>query len=478
MSENLENKKDLKLVAANQSLKTSIQNQNTYTSLSESEEKINLCDKNFLSVEQQFVLKKMEDSNDNIMITGKAGTGKSFLLNHFVANTKKRVVIVAPTGVAALNVGGQTIHSLFQLEKGLQLIDNIRYQEVPYKLKCVLRAIDTIIIDEVSMVSPDIIDAIDIICKNARNSTSAFGGIQLICFGDLYQLPPVYKDEVKDYFQNIYGGTLFFNAHAFENTNFIDDNNLKIYELNHIFRQKDELFKKLLNAIRIGNNSKRVIDILNTRVISEKVNKDVVTLTTRKDIASRINNNELSKLPGKEFTYKAYISGNVPDNHFPTDELMRLKIGAKVMMINNDPNKRWVNGTFGTITALSDKEIKVTVDGKEYTIEKNRWEEIKYTMVNGELTKEVTGVFEQFPMKLAWAITIHKSQGQTLDSVLVDLGTGAFLEGQTYVALSRCKSLENLYLKYPIKSSDIHVNQEAVNFMKNARIIKIADEEK
>ncbi len=472
---NFKNEKDLKLAGPNSSLQTGIEFDNTNISLHQSKKKGN-SQKIVLSKEQKIIFEKMENGHDNMMITGKAGSGKTELLKYFIANTEKHQIVLAPTGVAAINISGQTIHGFFHLEFGIQPLENIKKRKISCNLKDILMKTDVIIIDEISMVSPNVIDAIDIICKKARNNDLAFGGIQLICFGDLYQLPPVYKDQERDYLQKIYNGTLFFKAHAFENNNLIEDNSLKIYELNHVFRQNDEKFKKILNKIRIGRYDLEDLDILNKRVITGKIDKDVITLTARNDTANNINSYRLGKLPNVEFTYKACISGKVPVSHFPADELLRLKVGAKVMMTNNDRNGRWFNGSFGIITNLDTNQIKVMIGNQEYLIERNRWEEIKYAMVDGELSKEITGVFEQFPLKLAWAITIHKSQGQTLDSVLIDLGYGAFADGQTYVALSRCSSLDRLYLKKTIKMSDIQVNKEVVDFMETAKIIEIAEE--
>lgn len=429
-----------------------------------------------LNKEQQTISKIMETSSQNMFITGKPGTGKSELLKHFVKGTKKKVVVLAPTGVAALNVGGQTIHSFFKLPIGLQLINELKKRKVNEDLQKLLGVVDTIIVDEVSMVSPDIIDAMDIICKKAKNSESSFGGIQFIGFGDMYQLTPVIRNKdvyVKDYLINEYGGTLFFKAHAFENTNFIDDNSLKIYELTHIFRQSDEKFKNILNDIRVGNCSKEVLDILNKRVINKRLKEGIITLATKNDIVNAVNKSKLDELPSKEFTFKASIRGVVSSNQYPNDEELHLKVGSQIMMIINDSNKRWVNGSMGIVSSLKPNEIKVRINDEEYSIEKYVWKNIQYSLIDGQLEKEVIGEFEQYPIKLAWAMTIHKAQGQTYKSVLIDLGTGAFATGQTYVALSRCVSLETLYLRKPINISDIKVNQEVVDFMKNVEVIQL-----
>lgn len=420
------------------------------------------------SKEQELILKKMEDGSSNMLITGYPGTGKSELLKYFISTTNRKVVVLGSTGVAALNVGGQTIHSLFGLEPTIQVIDKIKNSKVPSKLEPVLNNVDTIVIDEVSMVTPDIIDAIDIICKKVRNSNVSFGGIQLICFGDLYQLPPVIKEKVaRDYLISQYGGVLFYHAHAFENDNFIDDNSLKIYELTHIFRQKDEKFKDILNEVRVGNTSKELLDVLNKRVTSEELSDDVITIASTNSIVNSINSSKLAKLPGKEYVYNAKIDGDLPASYHPTDKELHLKVGAEVMMVNNDTEKRWANGSRGIITNLGKNTIKVKIKGMEYAVDKYKWKNQKYSVLNGELVQEEIGSFEQYPIKLAWATTIHKAQGQTYESVMIDLGNGAFATGQTYVALSRCVSLDTLYLKHPLKGSDILVSQEVLDFTNN-----------
>lgn len=430
-----------------------------------------------LSKEQQVILNKMEKSSENLFITGRPGTGKSELLKQFVKSTKKKVVVLAPTGVAALNVGGQTIHSFFKLDPKINFVEELKLGNLSPHLKDLLRKIDTIIIDEISMVAPNLLDIIDIICKSCTGSLSSFGGKQLICFGDLYQLLPIVTDDVvKSYLKREYGGTMFYRAHAFENNNFIDDNSLKIYELTHIFRQSDEKFKNILNEVRVGSISQENLDILNKRVITGEVKEDIITLATRNSIVNSINQSKLNELQSREFTYKAKTEGNISSKQYPNDEELHLKVGAQVMMIINDQGGRWVNGTMGVISSLKEDEIKVIIDDTEYTVEKYTWENSKYVLRGGELSRDIIGKFEQYPIKLAWAVTIHKAQGQTYKSVLIDLGAGAFATGQTYVALSRCVSLETLYLRRPINFSDITVNQEVVDFMKNAEILKLGGE--
>lgn len=420
-----------------------------------------------LSEEQQAVFKLIEGSMANVYVTGKAGTGKSVLLQYFVEHTDKRTVVVAPTGVAALNVGGQTIHSLFKFAPELQDLKNLR---VDYKTKELLRHIDTIVIDEISMVRADLMEAINMKLQLARGNDLAFGGVQVLMFGDLYQLPPVVTDgQLRRYFDHNYGGIYFFNAPVYKKTE------LKIFELNHIFRQKDEEFKKLLNAVRNGQHSEAVLAKLNERKIVELPQSGYVTLAGHNATVSRINHQKLEQLPDEEKTYTAEITGDLKESSFPTEKYLKLKVGAQVMLLKNDRQKpaRWVNGTLGIVTKLSEDTIRVNIDGVEHSVSKETWNAIRYNYDHEErkLDKEIVSSFTQFPLRLAWAITIHKSQGQTYQSVAIDLSDGAFAHGQTYVALSRSVSLEGLYLTSPIRPEDIIIDQEIIEFMKNVKVV-------
>lgn len=419
-----------------------------------------------LSAEQQAVFKLVESSMANVYVTGKAGTGKSVLLQYFVEHTEKRTVVVAPTGVAALNVGGQTIHSLFKLAPELQDLKNLR---VDYKTKELLRHIDTVVIDEISMVRADLMEAINVKLQLARGNDLPFGGVQVLMFGDLYQLPPVVSDgQLHRYFDHNYGGIYFFNAPVYKKTQ------LRIFELNQIFRQKDEEFKKLLNAVRNGQHSEGILAKLNERKLEVMPQGGYVTLAGNNTTVSRINHNKLDKLPGEEKVYTAEITGDLKENSFPTEKYLKLKAGAQVMLLKNDRQKppRWVNGTLGIVTKLSEEVIRVNIDGVEHSVSKETWNSLRYYYDHEErkLDKEIVSSFTQFPLRLAWAITIHKSQGQTYQSVAIDLSDGAFAHGQTYVALSRCTSLDTLYLTAPIRNEDIIVDQEIIEFMKKANL--------
>lgn len=426
-----------------------------------------------LSDEQSKIFNLLETTNDNYYVTGKAGTGKSVLLQYFVENTGKRVVVVAPTGVAALNVGGQTIHSFFKMPFEI----DFKELKVDYKLREILRNIDTVVIDEVSMVRVDLMEAISIKLQMARKNEMPFGGVQMVMFGDLYQLPPVVTDgELDRYFKHNFGGYYFFNAKS------IKQSGLNIYELSNIFRQKDPEFKNILNSIRHGSIKEIALTELNKRTETIKPEGGFVTLAGHNSTVSAINHERLAKLPGEEKIYEAEIWGNITESSFPTEKKLRLKVGAQVMLLKNDVAKprRWVNGTLGVVTKLNNEVVKVSIDGVEHTIQPAAWDKIQYeyNSEERELTKKTVSSFKQLPIRLAWAITIHKSQGQTYQSVAIDLSDGAFAHGQTYVALSRCVSLEGLYLDSPIRRGDIIVDPDVIEFMKKAQIFAPEDKPK
>lgn len=414
-----------------------------------------------LSSEQEALFNKIESSNAHIFITGKAGTGKSLLLQYFKQNSSKRFVVAAPTGVAALNVGAQTIHSLFRIPPAFIKKDSL---PIDHKTATLLRNIDTVVIDEISMVRADLMDAIDYRLRQARANSLPFGGVQIIMFGDLFQLPPVVSDkELHKYFEDTQGGYFFFNADVWKNARF------EIYELTQIFRQKDEDFKTILNAIREGDINDGHLEHLNQRTTAVIPAEGVITLATTNSAVAEINNSRLSQLDGKMFEYRASISGNLEESSFPTEEVLRLKKGAQVMLLKNDRDKRWVNGTLGIVDSLTDAEVKVNIDGIVYSLPRETWKKIRYYYDRSTNTveEETVSSFTQFPLRLAWAVTIHKSQGQTFSTIAIDMGNGAFAHGQTYVALSRCTTLEGLYLIQPITREHIIVEPKIVSFMKN-----------
>ncbi len=417
-----------------------------------------------LSAEQQKVYDIIESSDSNVYITGKAGTGKSLLLEYFVGHTRKTVAVVAPTGIAALNVGGMTIHSFFKFPPDVIDPKNVN---VDYKTREILHNIDAIVIDEVSMIRVDLMEGISAKLQIARRDDRPFGGCQMIMFGDLYQLPPVVTDgQLHRYFNHTYGGIYFFNAPSVERAN------LQIYELSNIFRQKDPEFRGILNSIRNGDGSPDVLAKLNVRTNVQIPETGFVTLAGTNITVSRINHKKLDALDGVEKTYEAKVTGDIKESAFPTERKLRLKVGAQIMMLKNDTEKprRWVNGTLGVVVRLGTDSIRVNIDGVEHTVNSETWQKIRYEYDHEEreLKKIPVSEFTQLPVRLAWAITIHKSQGQTYESVAVDMSDGAFAHGQTYVALSRCKSMEGLYLTTAIRREDIIVDDEIVEFMKKA----------
>lgn len=416
-----------------------------------------------LSDEQRKVFDRIEHSREHVFVTGRAGTGKSTLLNYLAWHTSKQIAICAPTGVAALNVSGQTIHSLFRLPTGV-IADHDLHQTA--ELKKLLNAIDTLVIDEVSMVNADLMDAIDRSLRQARSRRhEPFGGVQIIMFGDPYQLPPVpAKDpDERAYFQDTYRSPWFFDAHVWSAAD------LAIIELSEIHRQDDERFKTLLNGVRHGVVTAEMAEALNTAGARPAPTSGVITLATTNAIVNRINAEALAKLPGEPLRAVAEVNGEFGTNALPADETLELKVGAQVMFLRNDSDQRWVNGTLGTVAKIAGT-VWVEVNGETYEVDPTTWERYRYRYEpeTKTLTKDVVAEFEQFPLRLAWAVTIHKSQGQTYDAAVIDLGGRAFSAGQTYVALSRITSLDGLYLTRPLRPEDVIVDPNVTRFMSAA----------
>lgn len=418
-----------------------------------------------LSREQQAVFDLIEKTREHVFVTGRAGTGKSTLLNHLAWNTEKQLVISAPTGVAALNVGGQTIHSLFRLPIGVIADHPIDQSD---ELKKLLNTIDTLVIDEVSMVNADLMDAIDRSLRQARKRQSPFGGVQVVLFGDPYQLAPVPgSQEEREYFADTYRSMWFFDAKVWQSAE------LRIVELSEVHRQHEAEFKYMLNAVRHGMVTKEIADRLNAAGARPAPRDGVITLASRNDSVNRINQSHLARLPGRLQTAKAEISGDFGGRNYPADEALELKVGAQVMFLRNDTQGqgevRWVNGSIGTVTRIT-ANVTVEIDGVAYEVEPATWERHKYTYdpATKKLEKEVVAEFSQFPLRLAWAVTVHKSQGKTYDRAIVDLGARAFSPGQTYVALSRITALDGLYLTRPLRPADIWVDKDVERFMADA----------
>jgi hypothetical protein len=420
-----------------------------------------------LSPEQAAVFAAIETSRDHIFVTGRAGTGKSTLLEYLSWNTAKQLVICAPTGVAALNVGGQTIHSLFRLPIGVIADHEIDQSN---ELRKLLNTIDTLVVDEVSMVNADLLDAMDRALRQARQKPhEAFGGVQLVLFGDPYQLAPVPGDpEERAYFADRYASMWFFDARVW------DEADLTIYELGTIHRQHELEFKQLLTAVRHGEVTPEMGRRLNEVGGRPAPEDGAITLATTNSTVTRINGAELARLPGRSLTAVAEINGEFGGRAFPADERLDLKVGAQVMFLRNDTggDGRWVNGTIGEVVKIADT-VTVEVDGDRHEVLPSTWERYRYSYspATKELRKDVVAEFIQFPLRLAWAVTIHKSQGKSYDRAVIDLGQRSFAPGQTYVALSRITELEGLYLTRPLRPSDIIVDEAVRRFMSRATAI-------
>lgn len=435
------------------------------------------------------VLDILENSHTNVFVTGRAGTGKSTVLREFIKQTKKRAVVLAPTGVAALNVGGQTIHSFFKFKPGVTLFDV--HLCTDQKLQKMYEKIDTIIIDEISMVRSDLFDCIEKFMRlNGKNKGESFGGVQIILFGDLFQLPPVVKRDEYHIFTTKYQSPYFFDAKAFYAGSF------EVVELTKVYRQHDEDFIAILDKIRTGDAEYEHVELINSmcfdgvRESTEDVqyeesviNYDTpkkkygkkkkkgevsVHLVTTNAMTDTVNSTELVQLQTEQKTYKATVSGKFDEKNAPTQFNLSLRVGAQVMTIKNNMEGKWVNGDLGFVTKLYPDSVRVQFEnGKTYDVGKETWEmhAYEYDEDTDQIHSDVTGTFTQIPLKLAWAVTIHKSQGKTFDRAVIDFGKGAFAHGQAYVALSRVKSLEGITLKTPLTLKDIQIDQRVKDFL-------------
>lgn len=422
-----------------------------------------------LSPDFEYALDQMEKGHKNLFITGRAGTGKSTLLQLFRNTTRKKMVVLAPTGIAALNVRGQTIHSFF----GFPPRPLHRSEIKKRRNRRLYRNLDILVIDEISMVRADLLDNIDIFLRINRENPLPFGGVQVIFFGDLFQLPPVVASNAEALlFQSQYDSPYFFSAEVFR-----DHFSLEMIELQRVYRQDSRFFLRLLEAVRLNRLDYDDLEELNRRHLPDfEPEAYYITLTARNATANNINRRELDRLTGPEETYLAKVTGNFKPNLFPTDSALRLKANAQVMFIKNDPDKRFVNGTIGKVVDLEPDKIHIEVPdekGQPQVIDLTPmdWEILKYrpSEKNPEqIETETVGTFSQYPLRLAWAVTIHKAQGKTFDKVIIDLGRGAFEHGQTYVALSRCRSLQGIVLKQPLQPRDVMTDPRIVEFYESA----------
>jgi ATP-dependent exoDNAse (exonuclease V) alpha subunit len=412
------------------------------------------------------------NTDTTLLITGKAGTGKSTLVKEMLRDDRIRQVVLAPTGVAALQVGGQTIHSFFRIPPSLN--DPSHLTPMYGKKAALVRSLDRIIIDEISMVRADLLDMVDILLRNARKKNSPFGGIQVVMVGDFYQLPPIVSRDEQEVFEQLYENRYIFSANVFREIQ------LKIVELSHVFRQHDREFVDILGNIREGKMVNESIEFLNSRCVrAHRVDRVPLLLTAHNITANEYNMKKLNALPSAVYTYHSKIAGefNLSKDKFPAPEILYLKEGARIMMIKNDTNsRRWVNGSLGTVRELSDDAIYVDIDQGTQTwkVGQFTWERYVYDLDTKEdkICKKIVGKYTQFPLKLAWASTIHKAQGLTLDDVRLDLSTGNFECGQTYVALSRVTSIEGLSFTQPLIEDDIIVDHKLNELLQNADIDK------
>lgn len=403
----------------------------------------------------------ISQTGTNIFLTGKAGTGKTTFLRSLVKESPKRMIILAPTGIAAINAGGMTIHSFFQLPFAPYIPGTAFGGEAKYRFRFgkeklnIMRSIDLLVIDEISMVRADLLDAIDDVLRRFRRNSQPFGGVQLLLIGDIQQLPPVAKNDEWQMLSEYYDSPYFFSSHALRETSFFT------IELKKVYRQSDTRFLSLLNAIRENRCTTDDLKTLNSRYIPElKPSSDngYIRLTTHNAQAQRINQRKLDELTTRSYKFKATIEGNFPDYSYPTDLELELKKGAQVMFVKNDISgmHRYANGTIGHVTNISHEGIEVMVNetGVKVNLEEAEWANAKYRLdeETKEIVEEVEGVFRQYPLKLAWAITVHKSQGLTFDKAIIDVSS-SFAHGQAYVALSRCRTLEGLILSSPISAS-------------------------
>ena len=417
-------------------------------------------------------LRLMDSGTQSVFVTGKAGTGKSTLLRYFRAHTNKKAAVLAPTGVAAVNVGGETIHSFFRFGPAPSARDLPKLGREKSRL---YKEIDALVIDEVSMARADLLDCVDAFLRlNGREPEAPFGGVQLILIGDLYQLPPVVTKAEEPLFSASYEGPYFFSAKAFEGLP------LAFVELEKVYRQSDPRFIDLLNAVRANTVTAADLAALNRRVGAEHDSRRLlpVSLVTTNAAADRVNEQRLAELPGREQGYAAKVTGEFSADSYPAPKWLRLKPRAQVMLLNNDPAGRWVNGTMAEVAEVlkgrggePDSVLVRLADCGLQEVRPHEWDLFHYEIgePDGRLAATTAGTFAQYPLKLAWGLTIHKSQGKTFDRLTLDLGDRAFATGQTYVGLSRCVSLEGLSLARPVRRGDLLVDRRVTAFMERMR---------
>ncbi len=406
----------------------------------------------------------------NIFLTGRAGTGKTTLLRALIAAEGETAVVLAPTGLAAVNVGGQTIHSFFNFAP--RLLDEADAKKL--RNQRVVRAMRTLVIDEISMVRADMLQVMDHTLRLNRGVKAPFGGVRLILSGDLHQLPPVVEADVAPILEAAYGGAWFFRAPVFAAANF------RLAALKRVFRQEEEAFLRILNGLRNGRLTRDDEDLLRTRVSDRtpaEASQTHVVLTPNNAAAWRINQLRLAELPGKARGYTAALEGQFDAKSYPTEDVLQLKVGARVMMIRNDQQGRWFNGSLGVVAGLGETDAFVTIGRETHRVAPLAWEKFRYEFDSKSqaVSRTVVGAFKQLPMRLAYAVTIHKSQGMTLDKVHIDFDNGMFAHGQAYVAFSRCRSLGGLELSRALRPRDVIIDRSAFEFGKLANVEDAGD---
>mgnify|MGYP000873897071 FL=1 len=411
----------------------------------------------------------MEETSSNVLVTGRAGTGKSTLLAHFRDHTQKNTVVLAPTGVAAVNIAGQTIHSFFRFKPNVTPASIKRKKKSESSRATIYKKLDTIVIDEISMVRADLLDCIDKFLRfNGPDEKKPCGGVQMIFIGDLYQLPPVVTSAERDIFKTHYATHYFFGAKCF------DELKMEYVELEKVYRQKDDEFVRLLNTIRNRSATDEDLAAFNRRCdphFEAPEGKFCISLTSTNQLADDINERRLAELPGRIWKTTGRIEGDFGREYLPTAAELKLKKDAQIMLLNNDPSGRWINGTIGKIRkfekAQDDEELIIADldNGERVEISPYTWNIYRFFLKKDEIRSEEVGSFRQYPVRLAFAVTIHKSQGKTFENVLIDIGRGTFAHGQMYVALSRCTTLGGIVLKQPLKKNHILMDWQVVKFL-------------
>lgn len=414
-----------------------------------------------LNKNQMDAFNTIERTHSNILILGQAGTGKSTFVQYLKSASAKRIVCACPTAVSALNIGGQTIHSLFQIQPRDFIMPELL--KLKAKPRNILNATDVLVIDEISMVAPDLLDAIDILARSARHNNEPFGGIQIVAIGDMFQLPPVITRDAEQYYEQSYEhkNAYFFDSNVYKRANFIK------YDFNTVYRQSDN--ELLQNLIRLRDNDCGALDFFNNcRIDDENIRKNAVIITPFRAVAERINTDKLNQINATEVVYNGELSGNFNANDVPAPMELRLKQGALVMFVKN--GDKWHNGSMGVVEHLGAKEILIQLidDDKNglVVVKPEKWEKIEYSRdENDRIVENEVGSYKQFPLMLGYAMTIHKSQGKTLSKVVIDISRGAFAHGQTYVALSRTRHAKDMHIVKPLNNCDVIFDKRILDFV-------------